>query len=147
MTSIRPLGPEDREAWSALWRGYLDFYDTRLPDATYDATWSRLLAGQELHGLAAWTDDRMVGITHYMFHPTCWDTRPLCYLQDLFVEPDTRGTGAGRALIEAVGEAARARNALRVYWMTQAGNTVARQLYDRLARHAGFIRYDLLPTS
>ena len=84
----------------------------------------------------------MAGITHYLFHESAWTMQKVVYLQDLFVDPAIRGTGGGRELIEAVGNAAREANASRMYWMTQQGNAVARQLYDRLARHTGFIRYE-----
>ena len=67
---------------------------------------------------------------------------PLCYLQDLYVDETLRGTGGGRQLIEAVAAVARAAGASRLYWMTQTDNEVARRLYDRMAKHNGFIRYD-----
>ncbi len=53
-----------------------------------------------------------------------------------------RGTGAGRALIEAVAEQARKAGAARLYWLTQDHNAVARRLYDQVARNGGFIRYE-----
>ena len=135
----------DRPVWTGLWRSYLEFYETTLPDAVYDHTWSRLMQGTALHGLAARSPAGIVGITHFLFHPSAWTMTDVCYLQDLYVTPETRGTGAGRALIEAVAAAARTRNAARLYWMTQDHNATARQLYDRLARHTGFIRYEYPP--
>ena len=139
---ITPFRPEDRTRWGALWTGYLSFYHTSLPAEIFDSTWARLLNG-EINGLGLrGTDGVLQGITHYMFHPTAWNPAPLCYLQDLYVDPAGRGTGGGRALIEAVAEAARARGSFRLYWLTQQDNDVARQLYDRLAKHNGFIRYD-----
>ncbi len=139
---IDRLTPADRSRWAELWTGYLTFYNTVLPPEIYDATWARLLADTELHGLALRQDGRMVGLAHYLFHPHGWTTQPACYLQDLFVDPAVRGTGGGRALIEAVAGAARARGAGRFYWTTQEDNAVARRLYDRLAKFTGFIKYD-----
>jgi GNAT superfamily N-acetyltransferase len=66
----------------------------------------------------------------------------VCYLQDLFVDPRLRGRGVARALIEAVAGAARERGAERLYWHTQDHNAVARALYDKVAKHNHFIRYD-----
>jgi GNAT superfamily N-acetyltransferase len=82
-----------------------------------------------------------VGIAHYLFHTNVW-TQRVCYLQDLFVDPLARGRGVARALIEAVAEVARDRDATRLYWLTQHHNTTARSLYDKVARNNGFIRYD-----
>ncbi|GAC1341089.1 MAG: GNAT family N-acetyltransferase [Acetobacteraceae bacterium] len=142
MISVGPLVAGERARWTELWRAYLAFYGTELPDATYEATWVRLMQDTALHGLAARVDGEVVGITHFLFHTSAWTTAPICYLQDLFVTAASRGHGAGRALIEAVAERARARASGRLYWLTQADNTTARALYDRLARHSGFIRYE-----
>ncbi len=139
---VSPLEPADHARWAELWQGYLTFYETSLPPAIYGHTWSRLMAGSELHGLAARTDAGIVGITHYLFHPHAWSIGPACYLQDLFVDQAIRGSGAGRALIEAVARKAREAGAERLYWTTQDGNATARQLYDRLAKYRGFIKYE-----
>lgn len=142
---VDALRPGDHARWTELWTGYLRFYEATLPPETHAFTWSRLMAGGPVHGLAAREDGRMVGIVHYLFHPSCWTMSDVCYLQDLFVDDAARGGGVGRALIEAVADQARARGAAKLYWMTQDHNATARQLYDRLARHAGFIRYDYKP--
>lgn len=138
---IRPLQAGDRAGWEPLARGYKAFYKTEHPDAVYDATWRRLLAGREIAGLAAVQGGRLLGIAHFFFHTSIW-TGDTCYLQDLFVDPATRGRGIGRALIEAVGERARAGGATRYYWNTYSDNATARRLYDLVAEHRGVIRYD-----
>ena len=139
---VTRLRPEDRPRWSELWRAYLAFYDTVLPDKQYDDTWARLLHDTAVHGLAARRGGAIVGITHFLFHAHCWTTAPACYLQDLYVDPAARGTGTGRALIEAVAGRARERAATRLYWLTQDNNETARRLYDALAKNSGFIRYE-----
>ena len=86
-------------------------------------------------------DGRAVGLAHYLFHRSCWTLNDICYLQDLYADPEVRGTGIGRALIEAVyGKAAEA-GAPEVYWMTQEFNATARRLYDRIADKTPFIIY------
>ena len=143
---VTALRPEDRERWTQLWRGYLAFYETELPDEVYAHTWARLLAAESpirgfgaRHGAAT---SPLVGIVHYLFHAHAWSPREVCYLQDLFVDSACRGHGCGRALIHAVAGVARARNCLRLYWTTKEDNAPARLLYDRIARFNGFIRYD-----
>jgi len=140
--TISSLVEADRGRWTELWRAYLAFYDTVVPDSTYDFTWARILANRDVHGLAARGAAGIVGITHFLFHAHGWTPAPSCYLQDLYVDAATRGTGVGRALIEAVGVRARAAGADRMYWMTNADNVTARLLYDRLATHRGFIKYE-----
>src|SRR4029079_9630009 len=138
---VKPLSARDRTGWEALARGYKAFYETPTTDAEYATAWERLLAQDGVHGLARHAHARLVGIAHSLFHTSVW-TRTTCYLQDLFTAPDARGRGVARSLVDAVAIAAPARGATRYYWLTQAHNTVARRLYDRVAKHAGFIRYD-----
>ncbi len=141
MIEVGPLRPEDRVAWEELARGYKAFYETEEPDERYDQTWRRLLSDEDLHGIGARLDGRLVGITHYLFHATFWSADS-CYLQDLFVGEAARGQGAARALIEEVAIASRKRGAARLYWLTRQDNAPARALYDTVARFKGFIRYD-----
>lgn len=141
---LRAPRPEDRAVWGTLWEGYLDFYDTRLPDAVYDHAFAQLLSDDpnSFSGLLAWQDTIPVGLVHWVFHPHMWRPEGTCYLQDLFTAPAARGKGVARALIEAVYAAADARGTPRVYWLTQDFNTTARQLYDRIGVKTPFIRYD-----
>lgn len=141
MIDIAPLRPGDRGDWEQLARGYKAFYRTELPDAAYNETWRRLLAGEGIHGLAARLDGRMVGIAHYLFHTQTWSP-DACYLQDLFTAEKARGQGVASALIDAVAEAARAQGAVKFYWLTKQDNERARALYDRIADWKGFLRYD-----
>lgn len=140
---IRPLQSADNRAWLALWRGYLTFYKTEVSDEVTAATWRRILdPGGPIHGLGAFdAQGRLVGIVHYLFHPVTWSAAERCYLEDLFVSADARGTGAGRALIEAVYRAADEAGADQVYWLTAHDNGTARRLYDRVARLTPFIKY------
>ena len=143
MIEIRPLARSDEPEWRRLWTAYLDFYETSVPEAVYQSSFERLLGDdpQDFHGLLAVRDARPVGLTHYLFHRHGWRIENVVYLQDLYVDPEARGAGAGRALIEAVYAAADAAGCPTVYWLTQSGNATARQLYDRLASPTDFMKY------
>lgn len=140
---IRPLELGDEEAWRRLWRDYLAFYETVLPPEIYALTWKRLNSGlsHEYAGLLALVEGRPVGIAHYLFHRSCWLENDQCYLQDLYADPQVRGLGVGRALIEAVYDRAKAHGSMEVYWQTQDFNVTARRLYDRVAEKTPFIVY------
>jgi len=139
---ITGLTSQDHSRWTELWTAYLAFYERSLPDEVFEHTWTRMLNDTAIHGLAARIDGRIVGITHFLFHESTGSIEPVCYLQDLFVDEAARGHGVGRALIKAVAARARMRDSVRLYWMTQSNNVTARLLYDRLAKHSGFIRYE-----
>ena len=138
---IAPLRAEDRAAWESLARGYHAFYDEHFPLETYEHVWMRLRDNREIHALGAYETGDLVGIVHYLFHGHVWQSA-VCYLQDLFVTERLRGRGAGRALIAQVECEARDRGAFRVYWLTKHDNHPARRLYDKIATHSGFIRYE-----
>jgi GNAT superfamily N-acetyltransferase len=139
---IRPLRPDERADWEPLWRGYLDFYQTYLPNDTYNTTWARFHDPAEpMWALGGYIDGRLLGIAHYLYHRSCWTVGDYCYLQDLFVAEAARKRGLGRALIEAVYREARAAGASRVHWLTHETNATARALYDTLADRPGFIQY------
>ncbi len=142
MISIGKLVPADRAVWEELFRAYIDFYKRVEPPAMYDRAWREFQADTRLHAFGARLDGRLVGITHFLVHPNT-SGPDVCYLQDLFTDPDVRGKGVARALIAAVVDWAQAHDCCRVYWSTQESNITARQLYDKVAENRGFIRYQI----
>jgi len=140
---IRPVRIEDKPVWEPLWTGYLTFYESELPQSVYDATFARFFTDEtyDPRCFIAWDGDRAIGLVHYMRHRHCWRPEDVIYLQDLFVSPDLRGTGAGRALIEAVYAAADELGCPTVYWNTANDNHTAMKLYDRMAKQTKFIKY------
>ncbi len=142
--NVRPLTRSDAAEWRRLWHAYLAFYETELPDSVYATYFERLLGDdpQDYHGLLAEADGKPVGLTHFVFHRHGWRVENVCYLQDLYADPEIRGRGVGRALIEAVYAAADKAGCPSVYWMTQEFNHTARRLYDRIGRQTPFIKYE-----
>ena len=140
---IRAITADDHAAWTPLWTGYLTFYETELPQRVFDETWRRLIDPNEPVWGAFAVDDTgaPIGLVHWLFHRTCWAVENVCYLQDLYVSPELRGGGHGRALIEHVASKAREAGAIRLYWNTHETNATARKLYDAVAARSGFIQY------
>jgi GNAT superfamily N-acetyltransferase len=139
---VRPVSAADEPVWRTLWDGYCAFYDTVVPPEVTAVTWSRLFdADERVEGLVAEHDGEVVGFVNCVIHPSTWATAETCYLEDLFVSPDARGSGAGRALIEAVVELARSQGWDKVYWHTREDNARARALYDSFTEADDFVRY------
>lgn len=141
---IRPVSKDDEPAWRRLWTDYLSFYETSVGEDVYRMSFSRLLSDDpaEFHGRLAVLDGAPVGLVHFVFHRHMWRVEDVCYLQDLYADPDARGRGIGRALIEAVYRAADAAGCPTVYWLTQEFNATARRLYDRIGTVTPFIKYN-----
>ena len=143
--SLRKLRPTDRDQWQLLYRGYMDFYGrpSESPEM-YNRAWKRLLEDTVLHAFVARdANDHLVGLTHFLVHPNT-SGKDVCYLQDLFTNPNFRGKGVGKLLINAVVEWSRQQDDIgRVYWLTHESNAIARKLYDKVAINKGFIKYQI----
>jgi GNAT superfamily N-acetyltransferase len=149
VTSVRPLHADDRADWQRLYSGYAEFYENPLTDERADRVWHDLLDGaHESFGMLAVDDTgRPVGLAH------CREfARPLAgsrglYLDDLFTDPDARGTGTATALLEALRVLARERGLTVVRWITAGDNTRAQRVYDRVATKTPWLTYDLDPAA
>ena len=139
---VRLVSADDHAAWLPLWQAYLRFYKTELPDAVSQSTWQRLLDEREpTHAALAWNGDTAVGLVHFIYPRSNWSIENSCYLQDLLVTEQSRGTGVGRQLIEFVYATAKADGCCKVHWLTHETNATAIQLYERIAERPGFIQF------
>lgn len=128
--TIRPLQVSDYDAWLPLWDGN---NLSQRDEAVTRETWARLVSNDStVNGLCAIENDQMMGLVHYILHPTTGSLKPVCYMQDLYVDPAHRLKGIGRALALAVAETGKNEGWARVYWLAEAENEAAQQLYKNL---------------
>jgi GNAT superfamily N-acetyltransferase len=79
--------------------------------------------------LIAEYDGRPAGFAFYFFNYSTWLGRPGLYLEDLFVEPELRGLGIGKALLEQVAAIAVEKGCPRLQWAVLDWNTPAIDFY------------------
>ena len=74
---LRGLCDDDFEDWKVLWRMYLDFYETHLPEEVYKKTFERLLSGDltSQNAIVAMGGGKIVGLVHFIFHLHNWKTQ------------------------------------------------------------------------
>ena len=140
--TIRPLHPDDFEQWQPLWDGNnLGVRD----EAVTRETWNRLLSSDntQVNGLCAEKDGEMCGIVHYILHPTTGHINPVCYMQDVYVDPAHRRQGVGRHLVEEVVKTGMQEKWARMYWLTENDNAEARAMYENLGIKLDFTFYVL----
>jgi GNAT superfamily N-acetyltransferase len=77
-------------------------------------------------------DGAAIGFALYFFTYSTFVARPTLYLEDLFVRPDERGQGAGKALLAALGRIAVRRGCGRMEWTVLDWNRPAIRFYERL---------------
>ena len=143
MARIRRITDKDKARWQKLWDGYTRFYE-REPDAEITRrTWGRIMdPSSPVHAIVAEDPKHgVIGIANYVIHESTSSLAPICYLQDLFVEPGIRGKGVGKQLIDWLIRETRAQGWSRLYWQTRETNYRARGLYDKYTPHSGFLRY------
>jgi GNAT superfamily N-acetyltransferase len=142
--TIRALEEKDKSQWLKLWAGYLEFYKSTISPEQTELTWKRLINNElKMFGFVAEDQNGVIGFTHCLFRPSTWTETDYCYLEDLFVDPNIRGKGIGRSLMEKVIELAKEKKSKRVYWTTQEFNKTARVLYDSITPVSEFVQYRL----
>lgn len=140
--SIRPIKASDENRWLILWQGYLDFYKTSVPSELTELTWARIMDPDfNMKCAVAEQDGDVIGFTTFNLQNSTWSPNGHCYLEDLFVDPAVRGSGAGRALIDYVKAYAIDLKCSRLYWNTDEDNETARNLYDSYIQESGKRQY------
>lgn len=143
--TIRPLKFEDYSEWLPLWDGNnLGQRD----EAVTAETWKRLCdpRNTQVNGLCAEMGGALLGITHYIVHLTTGNIKPVCYMQDVYVDPAHRRKGVAKRMIEKLTKIARREQWTRMYWLTQMGNVEAKAMYENFGVKLNFSFY-VLPIS
>jgi GNAT superfamily N-acetyltransferase len=142
---IEPVAPGHRAAWGRLYAGYADFYRVEQTEPMRERVWSWLMdPAHELEGLVAIADDaRPIGLAHIRRFARPLSATTGGFLDDLFVDPAHRGSGAAQALIAAIAAEGRRRGWSVIRWITARDNERARKVYDALAAETAWVTYDL----
>ena len=142
---IRPLEKTDRSVWEQFMNEYAVFYKTSIPEGGHQRVWDWIFDNNNDFWCDFVLDDegKPLGFTQYQLMHRSLSGEMVCYLSDLYVKSDTRGTGAGRALIDHVIDFAQKRKISNVRWLTQDYNYAGRRLYDSYVSKSDFILYSL----
>lgn len=142
---VRAATAADRHPWELLYRGYCTFYKREVSAEQLDTVWS-WIQGQDIH--ARMVEDRdqpgeLVGFAHLREFLRPISASKAGFLDDLFVGPEFRGSGASRALFEDTRRFAEDRGWDRVRWITAEDNYRARGLYDQVGEQTAWVTYDM----
>ena len=145
IVTIRPLTQADRAVWEPLFDGYAAFYKIAATAADKAAVWDWIFdAGNDFWSDLAWdAAGQAVGLVQYQLMHRSLSGEMVVYLSDLFVRPDVRGGGVGRALIDHVIAFARGRGISNVRWLTQEFNYAGRRLYDTYRPKTDLVLYSV----
>ena len=143
---IAPLQEAEYERLLPLIAAYQRFYEVvEVDEARNRAFFRRFLAPSEAGMLlGAWEGGELLGYACLYWHFSSTKAVETVLMNDLFVDPDRRRKGIGRALIEASAEVARERGADQLQWSTAPDNVTAQRLYDRTgAERSTWLEYEL----
>ena len=138
MTSISRVAEEDLDELLPLMRGYADFYEASPTDGQLLSVSRALSADPSREGVQFIARD---GAGHAIGFATVfwlWSTLSASrvgLMNDLFVAPEGRGSGAAEALIERCRGACLERGATRLTWQTAKDNERAQKVYERIGGH------------
>lgn len=141
--TVRDIREDDHDDWRRLFVEYGVFYKTDFTPAVLDGVWAWLMdAESDVCAVVAVDDGRAYGFALYRQLPDTFTAGPAWFLDDLYVEPGHRGSGAGAALIDAVAERAASDGGGTLRWITAADNATARSVYDKLATKTTWVTYE-----
>ena len=141
--TVRPLSNGERHIWEKLFQSYAAFYKTSVSADAFDRVWEWIFDKDNDFWCDVVEDSEgtVVGFTQYSLMHRSLSGGMVCYLSDLYVDPNQRGGGFGRAMIDHVIEFARSNQISNVRWLTQEFNYSARQLYDTYQPKSDFVLY------
>jgi len=140
--TIRKIEARDEARWRVLWDGYCRFYEREPNEPVTRHLWARIMDfSSPVNAIVAEDAGRVIGMSNYIVHDNTATLTPVCYLQDLFVDPECRAAGVGKLLIDWLLAETKAQGWSRLYWNTKENNYRARGLYDKYTPHSGFLRY------
>lgn len=142
--AIRAPGADEFDAWAVLFRGYRAFYRFAADEEVVERVWEWIHdPHRETDALVAVSDDAsMVGLAHYRRFARPSTGSVGIWLDDLFTDPEHRGNGIGRLLIDSVTSISERDGCSIVRWITAADNLPGQRLYDTLATKTTWITYD-----
>jgi GNAT superfamily N-acetyltransferase len=142
--SVTFVAEHDQADWRVLFGGYADFYGVPIDDTIANRVWAWLLdPNHVLEGLVVRDEGgRVVGFVHVRACPRPLGGGDIDFLDDMFVAPEARGSGAADALFEGLRALAQERGWPSVRWITQHFNERGRAFYDRYTKGpSDFILY------
>jgi ribosomal protein S18 acetylase RimI-like enzyme len=141
---IRYLEEYDKENWNKLYKDYADFYKVSMNTAILDTLWCWIQDNNHIvNGICYELEGKIVGIAHYRTMPRPIKAQYICFLDDLFVEPEFRGQQIARKLISHLKFLSKDNNWEGIRWITHSSNQNAKKLYDKIANNTGFELYEL----
>jgi GNAT superfamily N-acetyltransferase len=142
---IRPARTDELEEMLPLIRAYCEFYETEPNDEGIRRMFETLITDPSQGAVFIARDGgRAVGFATLDWKWSSLKGARIGYLEDLFVDPETRGRGIADALIEVCADRCRELGMPAMEWLTATDNHRAQKVYERTGAESGtYLEYDL----
>ena len=143
--TVGALTPDDRQEWETLYRGYAEFYQVSMTSEILDTVWSWIF--EEDYGFYALVakngNNRQIGLMHFREMPSPLRGKKVGFLDDLFVLPESRGTGVVDEMFKKLSKESSKNGWPFVRWITAEDNYRGRGVYDRTAEKTKWVTYQM----
>ncbi len=142
---VEELNIADKEQWQLLYCEYADFYQMPMNEGILESVWSWIFdKNNKFYAIGVKsTDDILIGFMHYRDMPSPLRGTIVGFLDDLYVHPDYRGSGAVQALFRELRKISKQKGWPYVRWITATDNHRARNVYDKIANTIDFATYQM----
>ena len=128
-----------------LYKGYAEFYKMPMNHDILDKVWSWIF-DKEIKFYAIGiksSEGELIGFMHFREMPSPLRGSLVGFLDDLYIHPDFRGSGAVQLLFKELKLIANQNNWPYVRWITASDNHRARKVYDKLSGVIDFVTYQM----
>ena len=142
---VEELNHSDKEEWAKLYRGYAEFYEMEMNEGILDTVWSWILSPDiKFYAIGVRSNTGvLIGFMHFREMPSPLRGKLVGFLDDLFVHPNFRGSGAVQSLFKELKSIATKNNWPYVRWITATDNSRARKVYDQISDPIDFVTYQM----
>ena len=135
----------DKDQWAQLYKSYAEFYEMKMTEEILDTVWS-WIHNPDIKFFSIViksSKDELIGFMHFREMPSPLRGKLVGFLDDLFVHPDFRGSGAVQLLFKELKLQANKNNWPYVRWITANDNSRARKVYDQISKPIDFVTYQM----
>lgn len=142
---VAALQQGDRVQWEKLYYAYAEFYNVPMNEEILDNVWQWIFdPAQPFFSLIAKDEAGFgVGLMHYRAMASPLRGKHVGFLDDLFVDPQCRGSGVVDLLFDRLKQEAKTQGWPFTRWITAENNYRGRAVYDRVADKTPWQTYQL----
>ena len=142
---VGQLDKNDKSEWQQLYHGYAEFYKMPMNDEILDSVWSWIF-DEEIKFYAIGVkslEGELIGFMHFREMPSPLRGSLVGFLDDLYIHPKHRGSGAVEVLFKELKTIASENGWPYVRWITASDNHRARAVYDKISGTIDFVTYQM----